>query len=93
MKLGLRIFYESDVRPWLASRRDEIHDAYVGPGWHRINGYERLGRSLWGTVLLLVWIILSIACLLFFAGAVVTVAELIACLFKPTCTISLRPPE
>jgi hypothetical protein len=93
MNLGFRIFYESDVRPWLASRRNEIHDAYVGPGWRHINGYERLGRLVWGTALILLWIVLCAATGLFFLAIVVTVVEAVACLFKPGCTVSFRPPQ
>jgi hypothetical protein len=93
VKLGLRIFYETDVKPWLASRHEEIRRAYVGPGWRHINNYERLGRSVWGTVLILLWIALCSACLLFFVGIVMTVVELITCVFKPGCTISFHPPE
>ena len=93
MNLGLRIFYESDVRPWLASRRNEIHGAYVGAGWRHINGYERLGRLVWGTAIILLWIVFCAAAVLLFSAIVVTVVEAVTCIFKPGCTVLFRPPQ
>jgi len=93
MNLGLRVFYESDVRPWLVSRRNEIHDAYVGPGWRHINGYERLGRFAWGTALIFLWTMFCAAAVLLFLAIVVTIVEVIACFFRPGCTVSFHPPQ
>lgn len=92
MNLGFRLFYRADVKPWIKSRQEEIHRAYVGPGWTLINGYEKLGRIIGGTALVLSWIVLCVATAVLFLVIVVNVVEGLACLFNPGCTVSFRPP-
>jgi hypothetical protein len=54
---AFRQFYREDARPWIMARLLELHDIYVGENWQAINGYERIGRAICGTLLLVVWII------------------------------------
>jgi len=92
VNFGLRIFYQTDLKPWIRSVYEEIHSAYAGPGWRHINGYARLGRFVCGTALILIWIVLCVATACLFFGFLLNVFEAIACLFNANCTISFRPP-
>lgn len=74
VNLGFRIFYEHDVKPVVSNMYREVRGTYVGPGWRHINGYERLGRVVAGTLLLGLWI----AMWLLIAGLVFGFISLVA---------------
>jgi hypothetical protein len=60
VNLGLRQFYRQDVHPWVAEHWSDIRKIYVGPGWKAINGYERFGRVICGTLCLLMMVATSL---------------------------------
>ena len=61
-----KIFYERDVRPGLAKARSEVSEILAGPGWKRINGYEKLGRVMcaasFAAALAAVWLLVAGFC-------------------------------
>ena len=93
LKLGLRLFYEEDIKAPLALVRSEIVGVYVGPGWRSINWYERLGRVIAGTGLVLVWLLICIGAVLLFFATVMMFFKLVRCLFNPACQIAIQPRE
>jgi hypothetical protein len=58
-----RTIYEHDIRPLLVfvhKASSEVRSVYVGPPGRAINGYERLGRIVAGTLLVLFWLWLGL---------------------------------
>jgi hypothetical protein len=46
-------FYLEDIRPHVIAQALQIRKIYVGPKWHAINFYERVGRAVCGTAYVL----------------------------------------
>lgn len=60
---SFRVFYEQDIQRWIRNAGDvfaTVRAVYVGPTGGRINVYERVGRFILGTLLVLAWIALIV---------------------------------
>jgi hypothetical protein len=70
-----RIFYEQDIRRPLSAVYAEVRSVYVAPTDRAINGYERLGRIIAGTLLVLAWLGLCSFVVGAFVGLIVLAFE------------------
>jgi len=85
LHLGFRIFYQRDLRPWIVRRGSEVHEIFIGPGWGEINGYEKVGRVVCGTLHVLVGMALCLFIPVMILTYSVEIWQAVACLFKPIC--------
>jgi hypothetical protein len=80
MNIGWRVFYEQDIRGNLRRIHEsylQVRSVYIGPPGRSINRYERLGRFIVGTLLVIVWLWVGAVCLAMAVGLWLLIRDLL----------------